>query len=237
MNFTPITIKYLLLAFNLVFSLCGLTVLICGVLALVNLKHLTFEIPATFLILSIAIIVTGGITFVIGLFGGFNTIRKDRRMFITFGIIIPIIFFVQIILSIYFYFAFFPIWFTEVEKMYTEKFNEYYDNFYIQGWIDSIQQNMHCCGVKGEDDFLMISNATEKYPRSCCIRPKNGTCESFEMRYYRGCIYKVFDVLLSGREVLRDIIYWITVVQLIEVIFALFLARIIRNQKRTALEA
>lgn len=94
---------------------------------------------------------------------------------------------------------------------------------------------MNCCGIDGPEDFLSILNTTEEYPWSCC-EAKNRyrlgeACESSDV-HRLGCRDYVFVMLMSKEKLLSGIIYGISAVELIGILFAIFLARTIRNDKR-----
>ncbi|KAK0074333.1 hypothetical protein PV326_012536, partial [Microctonus aethiopoides] len=210
--------------------LCGLGILICGVLVEVNWRTMT-----PYSLLKLGIIVPGGITFVIALFGCFDAIRKNRPVFITFGIFISIVLVVQIAFSIYFSVLLNQTKRTEVEHQYEKLFNEYHTDPYVYDWVNSVQDQMNCCGIDRPEDFLSILNATEEYPWSCC-EAKNRyklkeACESSNA-HRLGCRDYVFVMVISKPTLLSRIIHGISAVELIGIIFAIFLACTIRNDKR-----
>ncbi|KAK0076917.1 hypothetical protein PV326_010439, partial [Microctonus aethiopoides] len=209
--------------------LCGLAILICGVLVEVNWRYLA---PHSFV--ALGFIVIGGITFVIALFGCFDAIRKNRPVFITFGIFISIVLVVQIALSIYVYVERNRIQKNKVEYEYERWFYKYYKDNYSYDRVNSVQEKMNCCGIDGPDDFLKIFNATEIYHWSCCGAEnvyKYQECTSSDA-HQRGCHDYVFDVLMSEAKLLGGIIYGITAVELIGIILAILLAHTSRNDKR-----
>ncbi|KAK0071222.1 hypothetical protein PV326_001527, partial [Microctonus aethiopoides] len=182
-----------------------MTVLVCGVLVQVNWKYWSSEVPTNHSLLGIGIIVTGGITFVIALFGCFDAIRKNRSVFITFGILMSILLVIQITFSIYFSVILNQMKRTEVEHAYEKFFNEFWIDNNSDIWISSVQENMNCCGIDRPEDFSMILNATEEYPWSCCEakdRYKFGeACESSDA-HRLGCRDYVFVMLMSKGKLL-----------------------------------
>ncbi|KAK0174456.1 hypothetical protein PV327_010223 [Microctonus hyperodae] len=234
MNYAVITIKYLLFVFNLVFSLCGTAVYICGVLMYVNMKQSSSEVQDTYSLLAVGIIITGGITFIIAFFGCFGAIRKNRCMIITFGIFILIILVVQNALYIYFIIVLNEVNGTVIVLEYKEIFDKYWEHNHCQIFVDSIQVGMKCCGVDGPDDYKMMSNATEKYPWSCCPLKndlKFESCESSEI-HDQGCRNYLVDILMSGGKLLDGIIFGMVAIEWIGIIIAIFLAQTMRNDDR-----
>ncbi|KAK0174455.1 hypothetical protein PV327_010222 [Microctonus hyperodae] len=239
MNIGSKSIKILLFVFNLVFSLCGLAVLICGVFGYLNLKNPSTEIQATYSTIAIGIIILGGITFIIAFFGCVGSIWENRCMIITFGIFISIILVIQIALSIYLFVVLNKVKDSGIENKYKEIFDKYSENRHSQAIVDGIQFGMKCCGVDGPNDYNTTSNATETYPWSCCNFKndlKFQSCELSEV-YDQGCRTYLVDILMSAGKLLGGVILGIAVVELIGILLAVFLAHVIRNDKRRAAEA
>ncbi|KAK0174452.1 hypothetical protein PV327_010219 [Microctonus hyperodae] len=233
-----IIIKYSCYLYNLLFSLCGLALLIFGAIMHVNFKD-SSGIDTIYSFLAIGIIIIGGITFIIALFGCIVAIWENRSMIITFGIFVWIILVIQIALSVYLFVVLNKANHTDIEYEYKKIFDNYWENRHSQVVVDLIQTDLHCCGVDGPDDYNVMSNTTEKYPWSCCEFRKYSKfefCESNEVHHV-GCRNFVYNEVMPAGKILGGVILIIAAVEFIGITLAFSLAYVISKDKRRAMEA
>ncbi|KAK0174451.1 hypothetical protein PV327_010218 [Microctonus hyperodae] len=219
-------------------KLCGLVLLIGGVLVKVNLQYFSSEIQVTSSTLAISAIVIGSITFLIAFFGCCGVFRENRCMIITFGTFVLVIFLFQLALFVYLYVVLNRMDDCDIDYEYEKIFRKYWENSGAQAIVDLIQTGTSCCGIDGPDDFMQMPNSTGKYPWSCC-RSKTflnfEACAAEEV-YHDGCNGRIIDTVRSPPNILIGILLEIVGVELIEIIFVFCLASSIRNVEKRPTE-
>ncbi|XP_035741368.1 23 kDa integral membrane protein-like [Vespa mandarinia] len=221
-------IKYLLFIFNFIFSLCGLAILVIGILMQINFNHYKEAIENNVTVPSLTFIVVGSIIFVIAFFGCCGAIRESHCMTITFASFLLTIFIVQVAIAIY-AFVVFRESNLNVKTTYSEVFKHYWDSPTQQEIVDIIQSNLECCGINSPTDFESFSNKT--IPWSCCNESKFSQCELIKS-YQSGCASELKNFLVHAGKILGGIAIGIAAVELIGIIFALCLAQSIKNYER-----
>lgn len=235
MNCGENTVKYLLFVFNLIFSICGLGLLIAGVFVHITLKELSEDLRNTLSLLTIVVIVLGCIIFVIAFFGCCGAIREHHCMIVTYAIFLLTILVIQVILAICAFVAIRGMDDNGVKQEFQKIFNEYWTNNDDKAIVDTVQTSFHCCGVNGPQDWMNIPHSSQNtYPKSCCTTvEENQSCPA-EQVYRNGCGKALIDGLKDGGKLLGGIVLGIAGVELIGIIFALCLANSIKNADRRA---
>ncbi|XP_077261670.1 23 kDa integral membrane protein-like [Temnothorax americanus] len=227
-------IKYLLFIFNFIFVLCGLAILVVGVLVQVGktsyevsdrLEDITGNITAP----AITLIVIGCIIFVIAFLGCCGAIRESHCMIVTFACLLLAILIVQVAIAIYA--------FVKVKNSGDINFKDVYakDLFYKYGEghleetevVDTIQNWFKCCGVDGPQDFPVTLR--RPIPGSCC--GKESTCDPLSA-YQKGCSDVLEEMFKYSLTILGGVALGIAAAELIGIIFALCLANSIKNAQR-----
>ncbi|XP_012218321.1 CD63 antigen [Linepithema humile] len=227
-------VKYLLFIFNFIFVLCGLAILILGVLVQLTKTNYGKGIEDAINTLSfpvVTLIVIGSIIFVIAFFGCCGAIRESHCMIVTFASLLLTILIIQVAVAIY---AFVNLNKTEefhLKEAYTENvFNQYKTDNDSRELVDVIQREFECCGVDSYKDFSNILGL--RVPGSCCDRKDTESCDQINVRDKPGCGGILEDLFKSACAILGGIALGIAAVELIGIIFALCLANSIKNAER-----
>lgn len=227
-------IKYLLFIFNFIFALCGLAILIVGVVVHLKLTNVAETVDGSIVFPSITLIAIGSIIFVIAFFGCCGAIRESHCMTITFASFLLTILIIQVAVAVY---AFLVLKNSDanandVRKQYTEIFDSYWQpQAGPREIVDIIQGSLECCGIDGPDDYRKI-NHNGTIPWSCCGKEEGGFCTSADKIYGQGCLSQIQQFLVYAGKALGGIALGIAGVELIGIIFALCLANSIKNSQR-----
>ncbi|KAL2715539.1 CD63 antigen-like [Vespula squamosa] len=204
-------------------ELCGLAILVVGILMHINLNNYQEAVKDNVTVPSMTFIVIGSIIFVIAFFGCCGAIRESHCMTITFASFLLTIFIIQIAVAIY-AFVVFRESNVNIYDTYKEVFYNYWTSTTQREIVDMVQSNLKCCGVDSFDDFKNIGNHT--IPPSCCELMQH--C-SESMSFQTGCASALKSFLIYAGKVLGGIAIGIAAVELIGIIFALCLAQSIKN--------
>ncbi|KAK0074516.1 hypothetical protein PV325_008228, partial [Microctonus aethiopoides] len=214
--------------------LCGLAVLICGVLVHIHFKNSSSEVQAAYSLLGITIIVIGGIMFVITFFGCYGAIRENRCMLITFGIFILILLLAEATLSCYVCVMLDKMEGIDLVEVLEKILSKYWWNPISPPVIDSLQFNMKCCGIYRSDEYTVMPNSTGKFPWSCCPLTnglKFESCESSKI-YSKVCREYFDDWFIVVARVFSGMILVTVVFEAIGILFTFYLAASIKYDKR-----
>ncbi|XP_011629543.1 CD63 antigen-like [Pogonomyrmex barbatus] len=226
-------VKYLLFIFNFIFVLCGLAILVIGVLIQIGNNHYSKhldEITKNLMFPSITLIVIGSIIFIIAFLGCCGAIRESHCMMVTFASLLLTILIIQIAVAIYVFVTLKNSGNIDFRNIYSiNLFNHYKDaNTEAKELVDGIQDTLECCGVTGPSDFNTIHHMS--IPGSCCGL-KEETCPESDA-YQQGCAEALEDFFKSACKILGGIALGIAAAELIGIIFALCLANSIKNAER-----
>lgn len=223
-------VKYLLFFFNFIFWLCGLALIVLGILVHVSLHNMAILKGASGS--PLVLIVVGVIIFFISFFGCCGAWKENQCMVVTFAIILSLIVITEIGAGIAGY-------------IFRGKVNELLDQSFhtmIAGYnkteeyrtsLDSIQMQLKCCGGNSSTDWVNFSADHISVPDSCCRNvTKNCGFEAMTkptVIYTEGC-----QPILETR--IKENILWIAVgalvigfVQITGIVLACILSRAIRS--------
>ncbi|XP_016085442.1 CD63 antigen-like [Sinocyclocheilus grahami] len=223
-------IKYLLFFFNFIFWLCGLALIVLGVLAKVSINTTAFLKGDSGS--PLVLIVVGVVIFFIAFFGCCGAWKENQCMITTFAVLLSLIIIIEIGTAIAGYVLYGNL---------TGLLNKGFDTM-ITGYnetnnheiLDTIQQDFKCCGRNSSIDWLNSKFlAPNSVPDSCC---KNVTqnCGEGAIRdtskiYMDGCL-PILD------KFIKRPILWIAVaalviafVQIIGIVLSCILMRGIRS--------
>lgn len=225
-------IKYLLFIFNFIFALCGLAILIVGVLVHLELTHYADAIQENVSFPSITLIVIGVIIFIIAFFGCCGAIRESHCMIVTFASLLLTILIIQVAVAIY---AFVVLKNSDdltasIKKVYADEiFPKYGQDDESTKVIDEVQILLECCGVQDYSDFLKKG---VQIPYSCCKNAKKDDICPPTNAFKDGCAPRLLDFFKFAGATLGGVALGIAAVELIGIIFALCLANSIKNEHR-----
>ncbi|KAK2576321.1 hypothetical protein KPH14_005682 [Odynerus spinipes] len=222
-------IKYLLFIFNFIFALCGLAILVVGVLIHVEWNGYQGAVEENITFPAVSLIVIGSIIFVIAFFGCCGAIRESHCMTVTFASFLLTILIIQVAIAIYAFVAFKESN-INITNTYNSAFQNYWKSSTTQEVIDAIQKNLHCCGVQSYQDFGTLGNGT--IPWSCCDHASEyQTCPASNA-FKDGCADAVKRFLIKAGKILGGVALGIAGVEFIGIVFALCLANSIKNIER-----
>lgn len=228
-------IKYLLFIFNFVFTLCGLALLIIGILIHLSLKEATEVVEGNITFPTIGLIVIGAIIFTVAFFGCCGAIRESHCMIVTFAVFLLTILVIQLAVGI---FAFVQLKGQEdksVRESLTKTFNKYYSNENSGQTIDFFQSTFQCCGVDSYKDY-QSKFGNDTIPWSCCTHAESdskATCQgNMGSVFQHGCVSALVDFLKKSGKVLGGVAIGIAAVEFVGIVFALCLANSLKNAER-----
>ncbi|XP_076618616.1 tetraspanin 6 isoform X1 [Colletes latitarsis] len=225
-------IKYLLFIFNFIFAVCGLGIVAIAVVLHLQLSQVTKFMDTNFMFPSISLMVIGSIIFLVSFFGCCGAIRESHCMTVTFASCLLFILLIQVAVAVY---SFVVLSNNDnrvnIADGYKKIFQSYYLNHEDEGFVDFIQNELHCCGVTSSSDFYRLQNSTNTIPASCCGKQPKEICEPKES-YPDGCGSTLTDAFKKAGTVLGGVAIGIAGVELIGIIFSLYLANSIKNAER-----
>ncbi|XP_028264867.1 CD63 antigen [Parambassis ranga] len=162
-------VKYLLFFFNFLFWICGLALIVVGILVQVAL-HNTFMIDdASASGAPIVIIVVGVVIFFVAFFGCCGAWKENYCMVTMFAVLLSVIIIVEIAAAIAAY-VFRDKLSTIVQDSLTDMITNYKngsDEF--RKSVDHLQEGLKCCGVNSSADWKSFSSDGKSVPDSCCL--------------------------------------------------------------------
>lgn len=201
-------VKYLLFFFNFIFWLCGVALIVVGILAQVTLKSAAVNgISGT----AMLIIVVGVIIFFIAFFGCCGAWKENYCMITTFAIFLSIIIIVEIAgaIAAYVFRGKLNVW---VKGSLKEMITNYNTTEDMRKAIDGIQKQLKCCGSSNSDDWKNFKPDHNSVPDSCC---KNATKDCGNGAMHDGKkIYK-FGCATSMEKLLNQSLLWVGVAALV----------------------
>lgn len=226
-------VKYLLFFFNFIFWICGLALIVVGVMVQVTL-HKSFLISdASASAAPIFIIGVGVVIFFIAFFGCCGAWKENYCMVTTFSILLSLIILAEIAAAILGY-----VYRNKVSVVVQDSLTDMINNYKnssaeFRDTVDKMQESWKCCGVNSSVDWAYFGTDGKTVPDSCCLNvTKNcgkGSMTDASKVYQKGC----HDVLVTF---LKDNIQWVIVaaivialLQILGIVFSCLLMRGIRS--------
>ncbi|KAJ8412230.1 hypothetical protein AAFF_G00144970 [Aldrovandia affinis] len=225
-------IKYLLFFFNFLFWVCGLALIVLGVLAQMALNNTLVIQDASGSAVPIVLIAVGVVIFFIAFFGCCGAWKENYCMVTTFSLLLSLIVIVEIGAAIagYVYRGKLNEIVDESLKDMVSKYNTSSD---VKKTVDNMQQELKCCGVNSSDDWANYRPDGTSVPDSCCKTDTTG-CGNNNMHdsdkvYQTGCLPAVEDLLKKNMLLVIVAAVVIAVLQVTGILFACLLMRGIRS--------
>lgn len=214
-------VKYLLFLFNLLCSICGILLIVFGILLFSNIHNIddiaeavqTQQVPITMIVL-------GSVILLISFFGCCGAIRESYCMSMTYSVLLFVLMIGQLALVIYMWVQkdrYLVMMGDVVEKAWARKTRK-------SDYMDAIQISMECCGKNSYFDYSFQGY----YPPSCC---KANNC-NIENVYRRGCKQTFVDFWDKNSDVIKYAGLVVAAIEFVGFIFACCLANNIRNYRR-----
>lgn len=246
-------VKYVFFGFNVFIWLLGCGVLSLGLWLQMNRSpHIAILPTHTFLSASALCITAGAIILLVGFLGCCGTFYENQCMLIGYFIMLLLIFILEItagtlafmhkdelravihkdlVLSIRREYKMGPEA-QEAAKRAPENLSSDPEEWWLI--MDSLQAELHCCGVNNYSDWFNIRAwlTERRVPDSCCKQPEYG-CGQLEPRFWfeRGCMSEIDYWFVKNMYILGVVGITVAVVQILGMIAAIILFCYIRNNK------
>jgi len=198
--------KKLVIAFNIIFLICGLALLGAGIYFQLTLEGFSAILGNENINPGTLLIIIGGIMVIVAFFGCCGAYCENPCMLKTFGALVALLLLIEVILVVVVYFKQ-----PAIKEHMRGTIKEYNtnnatENVRIKQMWDTVQQNYECCGVVHPRDWTesnQIFNLTKSVPDSCCKEEIKGCGENARKNpdnediFAEGCYLK-----LSGDSVL-----------------------------------
>jgi len=195
--------KKLVIAFNIIFLICGLTLLGAGIYFQLTLEGFSAILGNENINPGTLLIIIGGITVITAFFGCCGAFCDNPCMLKTFGSLVALLLLIEVILVVVVYFKQ-----PAIEEHMKETIQEYNtnnvtENAGITKMWDTMQQTYECCGVVHPRDWDSV--LPKSVPDSCCKEKTDGCGENArkspdnEDIFAKGCYVKLSeDSVLLG---------------------------------------
>jgi CD63 antigen len=214
-------IKYVMFVFNFVFVVCGIILIVIGGIAY-GRKDLTEFGKSQYVTAPTILISVGVIIFILAFLGCCGAIRESHCMVTLFGILLLIIFVVEIAGGVTAY-----VYRGKFEEILKDNMNDSIkqDRKDANKIWDEMQKEWQCCGIDGASDYLKNNRTV---PDSCCKEPLE--TKECDKPYDKGCYKQLLENIQSKIAMVGGAAIGIGVVELLGVMFAFCLAASIKKE-------
>ncbi|XP_049775409.1 CD63 antigen-like [Schistocerca cancellata] len=224
MNCAMSTVKYLLFFFNFLIVLCGIALLIPGIIALVQLDDTYYFLDAKFNVPAIVVTSVGGLLLVIGFFGCCGAIKENNCMINTYAVLVVLIVIVELAVGIT---AF--VYRDDIGDILTDKLQNAVSNYgkdtEASEAINALQTELECCGADSYKDY-----PTEDLPPSCCAA--GSSCSKSPGQHFAtGCSVALADFIQSVGTLIGGVTIGVGVVEVVVIVLSCCLTRTIRRER------
>ncbi|XP_031628214.1 CD63 antigen [Contarinia nasturtii] len=228
-------IKYILFAFNFIFAVSGLGILIAGILVLIDINDFKHFLEGNIQAPPITLIVLGSLIFFIAFLGCYGAIRESPTLLIWFAVLLGIVFLIELGVGIAA--CLFKADLEEFLQKSLKNSIERSNSNDLDAW-DTVQKKLECCGITGYDDWVEISK--NRVIRSSCCRKdhidnQTNDCSNrpatYPDKYYTdGCLTKLKHRIGNNASTLITVGIGVAFIQLIGIVLACYLAASIRRE-------
>ncbi|MBN3317773.1 CD63 protein, partial [Atractosteus spatula] len=223
-------VKFLLFFFNFIFWVCGLALIVIGIMVQVGL-HQTLRIKdASALGAPIVIIIVGVVIFFIAFFGCCGAWKESNCMVTTFAVLLTLIIIVEIAAAIAGY-----VFKDKAKTILTDGFQDMIQKYNISQdamkAMDGIQEDFKCCGAMNATDWVGVTGASS-VPDSCCknVTKSCGKGALNTDRIYKdGCVNIIEKWVKKNLLIVVGVALGIAFFEVLGVIFACLLMKSIRS--------
>lgn len=226
-------VKYLVFFFNFIFWLCGLALIVVGVLVQVSLHNELMINDASASGGPILLIALGVIVFFVAFFGCCGAWKENFCMITMFAILMSLIIIAEIAAAILGY-----VYRGKVTDVVHDSLTDMISNYNtsspeFRDTVDKLQRDLKCCGVNSSADWRSFSVSENSVPDSCCITVTagcgQGTMSDASKVYQTGCQKAMETLLLNNVQWIIVAALVIAVLQVLGVVFACLLMKGIRS--------
>ncbi|XP_060794542.1 CD63 antigen [Neoarius graeffei] len=160
-------VKYLFFFFNFIFWVCGLALIVVGVLAKTEITNLPGVKAVASTSSPIVIIVVGAVIFFIAFFGCCGAWKENYCMVTMFAVLLCLIIVVEIGIAIAAY-----VLRGQLQQLVDDGLKEAIKNYKkqadVKDEVDKMQEQMKCCGAVNASDWEDYDLDKKSVPDSCC---------------------------------------------------------------------
>ncbi|CAL8367108.1 unnamed protein product [Lota lota] len=225
-------VKYLLFIFNLIFWLCGLALVVVGILVQVALHRSLSITDAAASSTPIVLIVVGVIIFFVAFFGCCGAWKENYCMVTTFAVLLFLIILVEIGAAIAGY-IFKDHIKGEVQESLNQMIVKYTSNDKVKQAVDQMQTDLKCCGANSSLDWINFGVDHNTVPDSCCVNISKscgvGALSDAAKVHQQGCNTLVEEALMKNLKWIIIAAVVIAIIQILGIVFSCLLMRGIRS--------
>ncbi|XP_076471541.1 CD151 antigen-like isoform X2 [Babylonia areolata] len=235
-------LRSVMVIFNVIFWLTGLTFLGLGIWALISRHHYitllgnhTYS-ATTFLFLSTGVLVT-----VVGFLGCLGALREIRCCLVLFAFLLLLVFLMEAVSGVLAYMYESAIREELARNLNRTMMEGYGKESGISHAVDSMQRDFGCCGADGAESYrdwqysawLETTDTDNQVPDSCCITPTEGcgTVTHPSNIYWAGCWDSLELFLKSHLIIIGGVGLGFSCLQIFGIIFACCMARRIKEAR------
>jgi len=233
-------VKYLLFAFNLIFAISGIALLVTGIVVRTAYSHYLTFVGDAILSAPILLIAIGAVIFVVAFSGCCGAVKENRCLLLTFSVLLAVIFIMEIAAGITAY-----VMKDKLNEQIPKQMKKTIANFNQTGYdgvTDTwklVQHEMKCCGIQGPADWNKVFPYNEtktNVPDSCCKEEMDGCGEgaiSSDSIYKQGCLDAFEGWVSTQVEYVGGVGIGIAFIQLLGIVFSCLLAHSIKREYET----
>ncbi|XP_047451423.1 CD63 antigen [Mugil cephalus] len=226
-------VKYLIFFFNFIFLLCGLALIVLGIMVQVSLHNTVVISNLSASGAPIVITVVGVVIFFIAFFGCCGAWKESYCMVTTFAILLSLIIIVEIAAAITGY-----IYRNKISTVVQDSLTEMITNYKnateeFRESLDTLQQSLKCCGVNSSADWKSFAPDGNSVPDSCCLNVtkdcgKDAMTDASKV-YTEGCHDSLVELLKKNLLWVLVAVLIVAFLQIMGIVFACMLMRGIRS--------
>ncbi|KAK3931013.1 CD63 antigen [Frankliniella fusca] len=232
-------IKYLLVAFNFLFAISGLLLVLTAIMVAGPLSQLMPLLERSFLSPGILLGVAGGAVIVVSCFGIWGAIRQSTALVTLFSFLLSLLLLLELGAAISAFLMQNGLRHILTQNIFHAMKN-YDSDPATRHAIDRLQYGLRCCGYDSPTNWKEIPGHETYVPMSCCFdfpEVNNGSyaqmcpVELVESVHLEGCVNQFSLFILRGSAFIASTAVVTAFTQFLGVLFACTLGRSIRQQK------
>ncbi|KAH1176280.1 CD63 antigen [Mauremys mutica] len=227
-------VKFLVFFFNFLFWLCGIALIVIGILVQIELNKTLIMHSVSASGAPIVIIVVGVVIFFVSFFGCCGAAKENYCMVTTFAILLTCIFLVEIAAAIAGY-IFKDKVRTALQDRLEVAVRKYGNDSLIRDTMDELQRKYSCCGAHNYTDWFGVEpfKSNHSVPKSCCwANATMATCNinpTATTINVRGCAGSIEAWLKKHIVIVAAVALGIAFFELLGIVFACCLMKGIRS--------